>query len=413
MLQISLVVAVFVVGLYVCVYLRDRKLVEDQVLISARAHFQDMVLTRMWNAMYGGVYVEKKEGVESSPYLDDPEISARDGRVFTLRNPAMMMREISELSDLHGVVQYRITSLKPFNPDNEPDDFQVEALRSFEQGAKEAFREVEVDGRTFFRYMAPLATTESCLKCHAEQGYSIGDVRGGISVTFNISSVKEAMAINQGLIILLIFCSTGLVVGVFLLFAMRLMRQLQTAQEKIATLAVTDELTGLANRRHFFERMQEELDRAVRYDTNLSMIMLDIDHFKVVNDTHGHPVGDIVLKEIARLLAANIRTSDIIGRYGGEEFVILIPTLGMDDAARVAEKLRNVIEVNDITFEGPALSVTVSAGVADLDTVRDEEGSLKDNLLRSADKALYAAKLNGRNRVEKYHGDRERQFSLL
>lgn len=400
MFQMSLVVALFVFGLYLGIYIRDKRLIEEQILTSARAHVQNIKITRMWNAMHGGVYVEKKEGVETNPYLENPEITTIDGRVFTLRNPATMTREISELADLHGIIKYHITSLNPINPDNAPDEFEQKALESFEDGKDEmTFETVRADGTTLFRYMAPLKTIKACLSCHRKQGYSVGDVRGGISVTVDITSIKKALKTNQVIILGLILLSAALVIAIVLFFVLRLMRQLHSAQREIAELAVTDELTGIANRRHFFDRLDEEIDRAKRYGNNLSLLMLDIDHFKRINDSFGHPTGDMVLKEVARLLSANVRTSDIIARYGGEEFAILIPSQGVAEAARAAEKLRVVIEVNDIALEGPPLSVTISAGVADYEMVRNEDGSNKDALIRAADRALYRAKAEGRNRV--------------
>ncbi len=400
MLQVSLVVAVFVFGLYLGIYMRDKKLIQEQIVTNARAHFQNIVLTRMWNAKHGGVYVEKKPGILSNPYLENPEITTTDGRIFTLRNPAMMTREISELADIHGVFKYHITSLKPLNPRNVPDEFERKALESFELGETEATTEEARGDHTVFRFMAPLETTQACLRCHEKQGYKIGDVRGGISVTSDITTIKEAMEINQIVILALIVLTTGMVLAIFLFFTFRLMRRLHAAHAAIAELAVTDELTGLSNRRHFFDRFDEEIDRARRYGSNLSLLMLDIDHFKNVNDTYGHPAGDMVLAEVARLLNANIRTSDIIGRYGGEEFAILIPAMPVSEAAQAAEKLRVVIEVNDIALEGPPLNVTISAGVADISSfIEDTKASPKDALIRAADRALYRAKADGRNRV--------------
>lgn len=412
MLQISLVMALFVFGLYVGVYLRDKQLVENQILTSARAHFQNIVLTRMWNAAHGGVYVEKKTGVETNPYLENPEITTTDGRIFTKRNPAMMTREISELADLHGVFQYHITSLKPLNPDNMPDMFEQDALQKFEQGITETNAEEKRGESVVFRFMAPLVTTQACLRCHGKQGYKVGDVRGGISVTFDITPTKQAFKTNQLVVLGLITLSSALIIGVFCVFTMRLMRQLQSAQQKLATLAVTDELTGLVNRRYFFQRFEEEIDRARRYGSGLALIMIDIDLFKDVNDKYGHQIGDKVLKEVARLLNANIRTSDIIARYGGEEFAILIPAMTAAEAKQAAEKLRNVIEVNDMVLDGPELHVTISAGVADIEPLRNKGGSLRDRLTRNADRALYTAKANGRNRVEIHTPRTERQLPL-
>ncbi len=412
-LQISLVVGLFVVGLYFGVYLRDKELVQEQILASARAHFQNIVLTRLWNANHGGVYVLKGPGVETNPYLENPEITTQDGRILTKRNPAMMTREISELADRQGVFKYHITSLKPLNPHNGVDEFERLALESFEKGGDEFIAEETRNGAVYYRYMAPLLTTSSCLQCHAKQGYEVGQVRGGVSVTFDITSVKNAMTFNRNVTVALTIFTTVVVLGVFLFFTLRLMRQLREAHRKLARLAVTDELTGIANRRQFFERLDEEVDRVQRYGINLSLVMVDIDFFKRVNDTYGHPAGDKVLQEVARLLSANIRASDIIARYGGEEFAILLPSSGVDEARQAAEKLRVVIEVNDMTLEGPKLNVTISAGVADVVVVKGHKGSLKDALIRAADKALYTSKANGRNRVTVYHFNGEKQLTLI
>ncbi len=414
MFQVGLVVALFVFGLYLGVYVRDETLIEEQILTSARGHFQNILITRMWNASHGGVYVKERPGVETNPYLEEPTIATLDGGRLIKRNPAMMTREISELADVHGVFRYGITSIKPLNPGNAPDDFERMGLEQFEQGVPEIFIEEKVGERTFFRYMAALETTEGCLKCHAKQGYKVGDVRGGISVTLDITSVKDALRVNQIVILALIFASAVLIISIFCFFTLRLMRQLHKAQAVIEKLAITDELTNIANRRYFLQRFEEEVDRARRYGSNLSLVMLDIDLFKDVNDTHGHPVGDLVLQEVARLLSANIRNSDLIARYGGEEFAILIPAMDVGEAVQAAEKLRTIIEVNDLVMEGPPVNVTISAGVADFNSLNGEEACcMKDMMLRHADKALYQAKASGRNRVVRYQKGSERQLTLI
>lgn len=413
MCQVGFVMGLFIFGLYVGLYLRDKKLIEQQILTSARAHFQDILITRMWNASHGGVFVEKRPGVDAIPQLDDAKVITRDGRTLVKRNPAAMTREISEIANEHGLFRYQITSSKPLNPDNAPDTFEQDALAQFEQGATEVYLDEKRDDRTYFRYMSALITTKDCLQCHAQQGYMVGDVRGGISVSFDITHARESLKINQMIILGLILISASILMGLFCIFTLRLMRQLRKAHAKIERLAVTDELTGIANRRYFLQRFEEEVDRARRYGSNLSLIMLDIDLFKDVNDTYGNQVGDLVLQEVARLLNANIRTSDLIARYGGEEFAILIPSMSKKEAAQAAEKLRNIIEVNDMLMEGPSVHVTISAGVSDIDSIREEEGKLRDKLLRHADKALYQAKAAGRNRVVKHQKDSEKQLTLI
>jgi diguanylate cyclase (GGDEF)-like protein/PAS domain S-box-containing protein len=160
-------------------------------------------------------------------------------------------------------------------------------------------------------------------------------------------------------------------------------------------LAITDELTGLYNRRGFFELGRREVERAVRFGHPLSLLILDIDHFKTINDTYGHPAGDRVLQTLARRCLANIREIDLLGRYGGEEFVILLPESSLANASQVAERLRKVIAGEPFASQAGSLEITISLGVA---SVGEGEGDLAD-LIARADRALYLAKRSGRNRV--------------
>jgi diguanylate cyclase (GGDEF)-like protein len=179
---------------------------------------------------------------------------------------------------------------------------------------------------------------------------------------------------------------------------------LRGARAELERLAVTDALTGLFNRRAFFERLGAELRRSARYERPLTLLMLDLDHFKRVNDTHGHPAGDRVLTQSAAAVASSLRASDIVARYGGEELVVLLPETTCAEAEVVAEKLRGAIADQLFAIaDGEALHITVSVGVAalerpgPLDQLTPAEAERE--LVRLADDALYAAKRGGRNRV--------------
>lgn len=163
--------------------------------------------------------------------------------------------------------------------------------------------------------------------------------------------------------------------------------------EKVRQLAFRDGLTGLHNRRVFEDRLIEELTRVERYGGNLSVLMLDIDHFKQVNDDFGHLLGDEVLKQAAVVFNRQLRKVDFVCRFGGEEFAIILPSSTLESAAAVAEKLRRAFHVHE--FSGIPRSVTISIGVASF----PEHGTHRDTLVNAADKALYQAKLAGRNRV--------------
>jgi len=165
--------------------------------------------------------------------------------------------------------------------------------------------------------------------------------------------------------------------------------------EEILMMASTDGLTGLNNHRTFQERLKEETERARRFNTNISLLMIDIDHFKAFNDTYGHVRGDEVLKRVACIITENIRSIDFAARYGGEEFAVILPQVSFDGAMVVAERIRLSSEAHVIKLNGDEAVVTLSVGVA---TFPDDATS-KDALIESADKALYLAKRTGRNRV--------------
>lgn len=168
-------------------------------------------------------------------------------------------------------------------------------------------------------------------------------------------------------------------------------------EEELRLQATTDALTGLANRRYFFNRAETELARIKRGKTGAAtLIMLDLDHFKRVNDTHGHAIGDLLLRQVADILRDTLRRSDLPGRIGGEEFVALLPETTIQDGIKLAERLRARMENTPISVDGQPLSYTASFGV----TLLGNADATVDVALARADEAMYRAKQNGRNRVD-------------
>ena len=181
------------------------------------------------------------------------------------------------------------------------------------------------------------------------------------------------------------------------------MAEMEAMNRRLEEISVRDPLTGLYNRRYFQDRLEHEFQRAHRHSRPMALLMADIDHFKSINDTYGHQIGDEVLRSVARLMVNQTRATDITGRYGGEAFIAVLPETEASGADRVAEKLREVVAASPLHRVAPGevgagsvpLHCTISIGVASLHPGIDSP----ELLIRDADAALYAAKSAGRNRV--------------
>ena len=173
-------------------------------------------------------------------------------------------------------------------------------------------------------------------------------------------------------------------------------RELEVANKKLKKLSITDGLTGLFNHRHVQQLLREEWERTKRGGEPLAVAMLDLDKFKQVNDTYGHPTGDVILYETAQILQDTAREIDMVGRYGGEEFIAILPNTGEEAATQFAERIRQRVESHIFRDEDTEVRMTMSSGVA---AFPDEPVDGPEELLKRADEALYAAKEGGRNRV--------------
>ncbi len=174
--------------------------------------------------------------------------------------------------------------------------------------------------------------------------------------------------------------------------------QLQAANAQLQQLSRTDRLTGLYNRGHWEESLKVAYARHRRYGNATSLVMLDIDHFKRVNDTYGHPAGDKVIEEVARLIHEHVRETDVAGRYGGEEFGVVLSDTDRDGGRVFAERLRNAVEGLEVLHNGQSIRFTISLGVADL----SQPSINHADLIAWADHALFESKKAGRNRVTVY-----------
>jgi two-component system cell cycle response regulator len=175
-------------------------------------------------------------------------------------------------------------------------------------------------------------------------------------------------------------------------------------QEQLEILAKTDELTGCLSRRYLMERLENELERAARYNRLLGLVMFDIDDFKNLNDTHGHTTGDAALRSIGEVLQRSLRTADFVGRYGGDEFLLVLPETSVHGTFQLAERIRNGVSIREFDLRGGTLNLTVSGGVVGFPEVNVVT---PEDLIDRADQALYSAKAAGRNKVVCFNTDPE------
>lgn len=310
-------------------------------------------------------------------------------------------------------IYFKLASKNPRNPINQADPLEADLLNRMNQGKINEFQDVaEIDGHPWLYLAVPIErSTPGCMKCHGDPkdaprelvamygdqaGFheSPNDIRALISIRVPLQGIlDEARKVT---LILSIGTLTALS-GIFALVAYFLGR-LSTQEgiilqqnAELASLSVTDPLTGILNRLGISQRLNEQLSLAGRTQHTFSLLLLDLDHFKSVNDQYGHAMGDAILKRFTRLIKTRLRASDIFGRWGGEEFLVIVPNAHLAEAQSLAEKLRAAIEAG--SFEAD-LRLTVSIGVTEY-----REGEKEGSLLERVDQALYQAKHDGRNLV--------------
>ena len=394
------VVALVLGGTFIWFHLRTEQLTLGLVHQQAKSLFRQIILTRRWVTQHRGVFVQVRPGVDPNPYLISlpglkVNIKDESGVQFTLRNPGLVTQEISQLANKSGLYTIHITSLKPINTvTNSPDEFEQAALKQFESGTKEVVKVQQTNHGTIYRYIAPLYYEKNCDQCHGHQGYENGDIRGGISISIPMDKLVADIRVSRWYTVLAFVTVFGVLFLVLYIITRRFLKELNKAQKDLEVLAATDSLTGLANRKTAMTRFNAEISSHSRSGDPLSCLMLDVDHFKSVNDRFGHQVGDTVIMRVGSILSEMTRLYDVVCRYGGEEFMIIMPKTSSETASEVAERIRKEIAEDLIPVTDGDLSIAVSCGVAQL---CDREGA--EELIGRADAALYQAKTGGRNRV--------------
>jgi diguanylate cyclase (GGDEF)-like protein len=330
------------------------------------------------------------EYTRPNEYLDaeDKNVTDSEGRMLTAINPAYMTRQLSELAAKAEGVRFRITSLDRIGPENAPTSREAAYLEAFESDQSARGEVVDRDGDLSFFYMAPLITEEACLKCHENQGYEVGDVRGAISVEvpYGQYHTEEVILLTDAGLLFVGFVG---IAGFF--------QRLQRHYADVEHHARYDSLTKLPNRRTLLDELDREFKYSQRKGTPFSLVMIDIDRFKAINDTYGHETGDRCLESVAKELEYFFyRLNDVVGRLGGEEFVAFLSHTDGEQAERLAEKLRaRIASLNFTACDQKAYTFTVSLGVCS----RNPSDESATDLLARTDAQLYRAKSSGRNLV--------------
>lgn len=399
--QLIVLVVAYTLLVYGGIFVLTRAILADSLRAQAASYIDLVLTTRQWNASHGGVWVLKREGVGANEYLRSlgitPEITTEDGAELVLRNPSAMTRELSELTQEGTGVVFHLVGEDPLNPANAPDEWEALGLTTIDTGTTWADTFERTPGQAgTYRYIEPLTVDASCMGCHTtEQGYSVGQRKGGLSVAIPTADYDRQVARFAYVLSALAALTLAIGIGIVLTMVTRLRVRLNAANSQLRTMAVTDELTGIHNRRATLNRLAEEFERSERAKEPLSVISLDLDHFKNINDVHGHATGDCALQEFAKRTQSVIRTYDVFGRVGGEEFLVIAPGTTLADADTLAGRILTATRQTPLTDCSKTITMTASAGVSEL---RDSDQNV-DSLLIRADEALYQAKAAGRDQV--------------
>lgn len=364
-----------------------RKAFNDVIQLRGEMLYQNVRSIQHWIGVHGGIYVATDEpDHESGAAPSDPS-----QRKLVFLTPTEFLRNIyDEFQAINGT-RVRLVGENPINPANTPDGWEMTGLTALHSGATDFIREAGDANDHSYRLLRPIVLRDKCLACHDNfNAEDVGTIAGAVSINLDLTqdrsahdSTTAAMRVHHTWL----WAFGMAIIGAIAVGWRRILSRLND-------LITRDPLTHIMNRRTLMDCLDREVARNLRDRRGVGVMMLDIDHFKKVNDTFGHQAGDEVLRRVSQLLADQMRPFDVVGRYGGEEFMIICPNSDLADTAAIAERLRSAIASRRFdTARGP-IGVTASIGVAGTELVADP-----DDLVGAADGALYKAKGRGRNCV--------------
>lgn len=384
---------------------REKGFIEELALSEARAIFIKDSHLYEWIATQGGIYVLSSDSLHVNEFSSPKSnIMLNDGKKLTLIHSTSLLRQINALlmEDQKEIYEH-ITSLNPLSEENAPDEWEAKALPKLNSMKHEMYSLERINNQEYLRYMGAFTVKESCLKCHPDA--KVGDIKGGMSVTLPLNNYKNIAEkrTQYSLTIYLFFWFFGLCsLGIAMYYLVKLLRKhnlLMEETHELKFLNQIDPLTKAFNRRTFENWLKTKIMLFQVHHINSCMLMIDIDFFKKINDTHGHLVGDKVLIEIAQIINDHVREEDCFARIGGEEFALLLFNAKIRRAYIMAERIRRIIadskiKINEDTKE--TVSITISVGIS---TFTNYDTSI-ENIIERSDKAMYLAKKEGRNKVK-------------
>lgn len=372
-----------------------------------------------WTERHSEVYVPVTAENPSNEYLntDNKFVTRADGQLLTQISVARILEQFSNSID-DSSLTLSLVSEKPLNPQNLANAWQKDVFNNYHNNAQ-AFQ--KTINRQFY-YMAPLKANDSCFKCHLISQRDDNNTLGGIVLSYDISyllKLEEPLHRQNIIIHLAIFILLSMVGYLSLNGIRKLLTQLEfeqknrdalieektsilkeeiqqhkAARSELQRMSTHDQLTGVRNRRHLLDVLNNELKRYQRYNSDFSVLLIDLDHFSQINDQYGHECGDIVLQSFATQVNKTLRESDVFARYDGEEFAIITINTRLDSALRFAKKLVSDINQLIIVHGEESISLSISIGIAAPSLLSKPTSH---QLLSLADHALTQAKLQGRN----------------
>ena len=504
----------------------EKKTTIDNATNIVRSSFDKDIAYRQWASSHGGVYVEPTEKTPPSPWmahLEERDVVTTKGKKLTLMNPAYMLREMmQDYSALYGL-KGRITGIVYLNEKNKADEWEANAIRSFDKGTKEIIELTGSDDDEYLRLMKPMIMEQDCQKCHGHLSFENGSVRGGVSISLPMKTYRKnesefiksimttyfiiwlvgmlaiiivsinafrylkrrdsdleelvisSQVFNNTLDAIFITDVAGKILRInktftdmtgfseeevidktpsimksehqtkefyeelwrgalseghaqfeiwnrrkdgdvfvaiesittikdenekikYFIATLHDITARKNAEERVVHMAHYDPLTDLPNRVLFQDRFSHSIEIAKRKKEKIALAFIDIDGFKKVNDTKGHPIGDKLLIELGKKIVSCVRNSDTVSRLGGDEFTIIFENLSKADS--VVPMCENILEElrKEVIIDGQAIFVSASIGVS----VYPDDGQDIHKLIQHADTAMYKAKDNGKNRLNFY-----------